>query len=239
MMPALMTRIVFALGLVALLGCSSDVDGPPADLFQPGDTVPQPKSMRYLALGDSYTIGQGVPVAERWPLVLAARLRADGLPVDSTRIIARTGWTTANLLQGIATGKPSHDQDLVSLLIGVNNEYQYRPIDEYETQFRQCLDTAIALAAGRKERVFVVSIPDYGYTPYGQSNQAVISGRIDAFNAVNRRVTAEYGIRYHDITPSSRQWRNDWVAGDGLHPSGAQYSAWVDVMLEGVAAMLR
>jgi lysophospholipase L1-like esterase len=239
MMPILMTRILIALGLFALLGCSTDLDSPPADLFQSGDTVSTPKSMRYLALGDSYTIGQGVQVADRWPVILSERLRAQGLPVDSTRIIARTGWTTANLLQGIATGQPGHDQDLVSLLIGVNNEYQYRPIDEYEMQFRQCLDTAIALAGGRKARVFVVSIPDYGYTPFGQSNQTVISGRIDAFNEVNRTVTAAYGIRYFDITPSSRQSRSDWVASDGLHPSGAQYSAWVDVMLEGVATMLR
>lgn len=240
MIPLLMTRLFFALSVLGLLGCNADLDSPPAEAFQPTDTIPAPrKPMRYLALGDSYTIGQNVAVAERWPVVLAERLRARELPVDSTRIIARTGWTTANLLQGIATGKPSHDQDLVSLLIGVNNEYQYRPIEEYELQFAQLLDTAVALAGGDKARVFVVSIPDYGYTPYGQSNQVVISGRIDAFNAVNRRITAEKGIRYFDITPTSRQNRADWVANDGLHPSGAQYSAWVDVMLDGVTEMLR
>lgn len=239
MIPMLISRLFLGLAFVGLLGCNADLNGPPADQFPASDTITTPQSMRYLALGDSYTIGQNVSVSERWPLVLAERLRARGLHVDSTRIIARTGWTTANLLQGIASGQPSNDQDLVSLLIGVNNEYQYRPIDEYEAQFRELMDKAIALAGGKKARVFVVSIPDYGYTPYGQSSQATISGRIDAFNAVNLRITNEYGIRYFDITPTSRQWRADWVANDGLHPSGAQYSAWVDIMLEGVAEMLR
>jgi lysophospholipase L1-like esterase len=235
----LFLRLITTLCFVSLLGCNTDLDGPSADQFQPTDTIAPTKSLRYLALGDSYTIGQSVAVAQRWPVVLAERLRADGLRVDSTRIIARTGWTTANLLQGIASGQPSRDQDLVSLLIGVNNEYQYRPIDEYETQFRQLMDTAIVLAGGKKGRVFVVSIPDYGYTPFGQSSQPTISGRIDAFNAVNRTVTAEYGVRYFDITPISRQGRADYVASDGLHPSGLQYSAWVDAMLDEVAVMLR
>jgi lysophospholipase L1-like esterase len=194
--------------------------------------------VRYLALGDSYTIGHGVETAQRWPEILKTRLEARGVAFDTLQIIARTGWTTGNLQAAMQSAQLDSGYTLVSLLIGVNNEYQYRPLDEYRLQFRSLLNQAIALAAGKTEHVFVVSIPDYGYTPYGQANQTVISGRIDAFNAVNREISAELGVRYFDITPSSRQWRPDFVAPDGLHPSGTQYAAWVDVIEPGVWEIL-
>lgn len=232
-----MVHLLLTLVLLAAFGCTRELDQPAANLFVEETEVPQ-RPIKYLALGDSYTIGESVAEADRWPNVLARALEARGMAVDTTRIIARTGWRTDNLLNGIAAEKPSHDQDLVSLLIGVNNEYQHRPIDEYRAQFQQCLDTAIALAGGNRAKVFVVSIPDYGYMPYGQGNQASISARIDQFNAVNKEITASYGMAYFDITPASRQWRDDFVAPDGLHPSGIQYAAWVKVMEAGVATML-
>lgn len=215
--------------------CSADLNGPDAAIFRP---TPAAK-VKYLALGDSYTIGQSVPADERWPVELQNRLQARGIAFDSMKIIAKTGWTTANLNAGIDAALPLEGYNLVSLLIGVNNEYQYRSIEEYADQFRALLERSILLAGNKPEKVFVVSIPDYGYTPYGQSNQTVISGRIDAFNAVNAAITNEMGIRYFDITPASRQSVPGFVANDGLHPSGLQYSAWVDVMEEGVFEMLQ
>lgn len=203
------------------------------------NTIETP-TWKYLALGDSYTIGESVPEEERWPVVLTERLRADGGELEDAEIIATTGWTTGNLISAIDFQEPSEDYDLVSLLIGVNNEFQGRTLDEYRTEFEELLDTSIRLAKGDTSRVFVVSIPDYGYTPFGQSNQAAISASIDQFNAANLEITNAYGIRYFDITPISREAFNGpgYVAGDGLHPSGYQYSLWVDLMYDGVKEML-
>jgi lysophospholipase L1-like esterase len=190
-------------------------------------------------LGDSYTIGQGVDAALRFPAQLADSLSARGIRLEPVQIIARTGWTTGNLLNAIAAQDPTEDQDLVTLLIGVNNEYQYRPLAEYEAEFQTCLEAAVRLAKGNRDRVCVISIPDYGYTPYGQSNQTVISGRIDAFNSINRQITTQQGIAYVDITPVSRQMREDFVASDGLHPSAIQYAAWVHEMVPVIETMLK
>ena len=198
--------------------------------------------VRYLALGDSYTIGHGVPETDRFPLQLAERLRADGWGAGDPRIVATTGWTTGSLLNALKNDALEHDYDLVSMLIGVNNQYQGRPLAEYELEFNQLLDSAVVYAGGDPAKVFVLSIPDYAYTPYGQSrpNPGQISGQIDIFNAKNKALTEARGIRYFDITPLSRQGLEEpsLVASDGLHPSGEMYRRWIDLFYAAVIQML-
>lgn len=196
----------------------------------------QTTAIKYLALGDSYTIGESVAETERWPVQLAAALSKKGIPVEKPTIIATTGWRTDNLKNGINIAQLKDKFQLVSLLIGVNNQYQGKPADQYAVEFEDLLKTAIALAGGDKERVFVVSIPDYGYTPFGEPKQEKISKELDEFNAINKRITAEHGITWFNITDISRNGLDDpaLVAGDGLHPSGKQYSLWVERILSGL-----
>ncbi|MGE0772755.1 MAG: SGNH/GDSL hydrolase family protein [Cyclobacteriaceae bacterium] len=185
--------------------------------------------LRYLALGDSYTIGESVSEQESWPMILADTLRLRGIDVEKPTIIATTGWRTDNLNNGINIARLKEDYDLVSLLIGVNNQYQGRAATDYAPAFEDLLKRAIALAKGKKENVFVVSIPDYGFTPFGEAKRAQITAAIDEFNRVNREITERHGITYVNITDISREGLNDpsLVAADGLHPSGKQYQLWV------------
>ncbi len=188
----------------------------------------QKPAIKFLALGDSYTIGESVPEADRWPEQLAAAMRAKGQAVDKPRIIAVTGWRTDQLKQAILDARLTNDYTLVSLLIGVNNQYQGRTAESYAPEFEELLNMAIQLAGGRKENVFVVSIPDYGFTPFGKAKQASITAGVDAFNRVNRSITEKAGIRYIEITDLTRHGLEDpsLVAADGLHPSGAMYNRW-------------
>lgn len=198
-------------------------------------TSKQPKD--YLALGDSYTIGESVPETERWPVQLAKALTEKGIPVASPKIIAVTGWRTDNLKNGIDIAQIKEKYDLVSLLIGVNNQYQGKPADAYAVEYETLLKTAVQLAGGEKANVFVVSIPDYGYTPFGAPNQPKISKELDEFNAINKRITETYGITYINITDISRRGLEDpeLVADDTLHPSGKQYTLWVERILENLS----
>src|SRR5437870_5075251 len=192
------------------------------------------KPVRYLALGDSYTIGASVAPAERWPVQLAAQLRANGLIVAEPLIIARTGWTTDELMAGIERQPPQGPFDLVSLLIGVNDQYRGHSSDDYRRQFRQLLHTAIAYAGGNPAHVIVLSIPDWSVTPFAAGQQrAAIAAAIDDFNAINRQETAQAGAHYVDVTPASRQALQDasLLASDGLHPSGKMYTQWVELVL--------
>jgi lysophospholipase L1-like esterase len=188
--------------------------------------------VRFLALGDSYTIGQGVPVADRWPVQLAERLQREGVVVEELKIIARTGWRTDNLISGITAENPETNYNLVSLLIGVNNQFQRTDIDTYPVEFKQLLNKAIELCGGRKSGVFVLSIPDYGYTPFGEGARAIISAEIDGYNRINREIANELGVAYFDITPISREAvaRPEYLSPDELHPSGEMYARWVDLM---------
>jgi lysophospholipase L1-like esterase len=191
---------------------------------------------KYLALGDSYTIGESVSGNERWPVQLAEALRKKGRSIESPRIIATTGWRTDNLKNAINIAQLKDEYGLVSLLIGVNNQYQGKPVEQFTSEFEDLLKTAIKLAGGKKENVFVVSIPDYGYTPFGKPKQEKISKELDEYNSISRTITEKYGVKYFYITDISRKGLEDpsLVAADGLHPSGKMYSAWVDLIIKGL-----
>lgn len=199
--------------------------------------------MNYLALGDSYTIGESVAENQRWPVQLTARLRAAGLAVADPQIIARTGWTTGELAARIAQEHITGPFDLVSLLIGVNNQYRGLSLADYRQEFGELLETAVALAGGETGRVVVLSIPDWGVTPFAAKmsrDPGQVAVEIDAFNAANRQEAAARGVAYVDVTPISRQAATDLalLADDGLHPSGKMYAAWVELALPLVCEML-
>jgi lysophospholipase L1-like esterase len=199
--------------------------------------------MRFLSLGDSYTIGESVPPDQRWPVQLAAWLRKEGAAIDEPQIIATTGWTTDELWAGMDRAAPRGPFELVSLLIGVNNQYRGRPVAEYQTQFDALLGRAIQLAGAQARRVLVLSIPDWGVTPFARSRDPAAIGRdIDEFNAANARAARLAGAQYVDVTPVSRLAATDaaLIAGDGLHPSGKMYAEWARLALpaarEGIGA---
>jgi lysophospholipase L1-like esterase len=189
---------------------------------------------KFLALGDSYTIGESVKEEERWPELLATELRKKGKSIEKPRIIATTGWRTDQLKKAIEEANLKPEYDLVSLLIGVNNQYQGKSAESYAPEFEELLNIAIKLAGGKKENVFVVSIPDYGFTPFGQPKQEQISKALDEYNAINKKITENAGVQYFNITNISRKGfeQPDLVADDTLHPSGVQYKLWVERILE-------
>lgn len=196
----------------------------------------------FLALGDSYTIGESVAEAERWPVQLADRLRSEGIADFATpAIVAKTGWTTDELADAVAAAKLKEPFDLVTLLIGVNNQYRGRPLPEYREQFARLLESAIRLAGGNREHVIVLSIPDWGVTPFAEGRDREQIGReIDAFNEVNLAEATKAGARYVDVTPVSRRAATDsaLVAEDGLHPSGLMYREWAELVLPQASAAL-
>ena len=191
--------------------------------------------VRYLALGDSYTIGEGVEDAGRWPAQLAARLRDAGITIDEPRIIATTGWTTDELAAAMEAAEPLGDWDFVSLLIGVNNQYRGRSVDEYVGEFHRLLRRAITLAGGRAQRVLVLSIPDWGVTPFAHASgrdRRAIADDLDAYNAAACELCMTEGVAFVDITAISRaDDATDMLAEDGLHPSAAQYARWAEAAL--------
>jgi lysophospholipase L1-like esterase len=194
-----------------------------------------------LALGDSYTIGEAVAAHERWPAVLAQRLRHSGTPIDEPQIVAVTGWTTDELAQGMDTAVLLPPYDLVTLQIGVNNQYRGRPADDYRAQFAGLLERAIALAGDRAARVVVASIPDWGVTRFASEqgrDRARIAAELDAYNALARAESERAGARFVDITGISRQ-HPELLADDGLHPSAAQYALWVEAIEPAARAALR
>jgi lysophospholipase L1-like esterase len=198
--------------------------------------------VRILALGDSYTIGESVAEAERWPVQLASLLRERGLDVAEPEIVARTGWTTGELAAAIEERSPVGPFDLVTLLIGVNNEYRGGSAEAYRPEFRALLETAIAFADGDAGRVIVLSIPDWSVTPFAEGrDRAALSRSLDAFNAVAREEAEAAGVVFVDITPGSRAAADDssLIAADGLHPSGAMYAQWAEAALPPAEAILR
>jgi len=198
-------------------------------------------ALTYLALGDSYTIGEAVPTEQSFPYLLTQQLNKGKHQVNDPAIIATTGWTTDELIEAVSKSEAVHKKfDLVTLLIGVNDQYRGLSQENYKIKFKQVLNTAINFAGGNKSHVFVLSIPDYGVTPFGKENENKTGAEIDQFNAINKLISNAAAVNYLDITGISRQAKNDpeLIAADGLHPSGKMYGEWVKLLESMVAAKL-
>jgi lysophospholipase L1-like esterase len=194
-----------------------------------------PLTFTYLALGDSYTIGESVPIYESFPYQAVQLLRQAGYHFHAAEIVAKTGWTTDELFTDITHRLLQPPYDIVSLLIGVNNQYRGRPLDEYKTQLTELLQQAIAFADNKPSHVIVLSIPDWGVTPFAAGRDAKkIAAEIDAFNAAQKSIAEKYKVHYIDITPGTREAANDdtLLAGDKLHPSGKEYARWAKRLID-------
>ncbi|MHA4811258.1 SGNH/GDSL hydrolase family protein [Flavitalea flava] len=205
------------------------------------------KLQTYLALGDSYTIGEGLLFYENFPCQTVQRLRQSGIPVAAPELIAKTGWTTDELMDGIRDTCLLPTYDFVSLLIGVNNEFRSRKLEEYQTQFETLLKQAIDFAGNKTTHVFVLSIPDWSVTPFantylpdtGGRNKEKIAGEIDAFNKAAQQISHQYSVNFLDITTHTRLAVSDkdLFASDGLHPSGKEYKFWAAQLAEKILAI--
>jgi lysophospholipase L1-like esterase len=219
-------RAVVVLALVAATCTSTPEDSVSTTTDQLGT------SARFLALGDSYTIGESVETDDRWPNLLGRNLEDSGYSFVDVQIVARTGWTTSELDAAIDGADPIGPFDLVTLLIGVNNQFRGLDSDEYRDEFGTLLDRAVGLAGDDPTRVVVVSIPDWGVTPFGSAYESIrIAEEIDRFNEIGRLGAEAAGAHWVDITPISRGDAPDLEADDGLHPSGEQYRLWVQEIL--------
>ena len=201
----------------------------------------QNNSISYLAFGDSYTIGEAVSEDQRWPVILTNKLNMEGYDVKQPLIIAKTGWTTNELQKAIEEKEPSSNYDLVSLLIGVNNQYRGYPIDQYKKEFKELLLQAITFANGDTTKVFVVSIPNYGVTPFGmEKGEDTIRQELLIYDSIADSISSEMDIPFINITPVSEKAKEDpsYIASDQLHPSGKQYKEWVELILPEVKLML-
>lgn len=200
--------------------------------------------MKFLALGDSYTIGESVAAGERWPQQLVELLRQRGVAIADPEIIAVTGWTTEELMAAIERQNPPDDYALVSVLAGVNNQYRGQSVESYAADLRGLLDRAVAFAGGNRERVLVLSIPDWTATPFFATTGRDFESQRDQmarYNAACREVAEAVGLAYYDITPSTLHAATDdsLVAADGLHPSGKLYAHWVKQIVDSVHETLR
>ncbi|MEN0004541.1 MAG: SGNH/GDSL hydrolase family protein [Bacteroidota bacterium] len=194
-------------------------------------------------MGDSYTIGESVSEEERFPIQLEQQLRAEDFEWEETRIIAQTGWTTGRLLQELDQLSLATDYDLVTLLIGVNNQFTNRTIEEYEAELQELIDLAITYANGERDRVVLISIPDYAFTPFGQifGEPIETTAAIELFNQRKLNIATEQGVEWVGITDISRRGLDQpaLVATDGLHPSGAMYALWVERLVPIANAILK
>jgi acyl-CoA thioesterase I len=248
-------QIVIVILSIFLLSCSSEDTAPknpvtPTSPVTPPvtqvPTAPIASSIKYLALGDSYTIGQSVCETCRFPEQLKTILKVTYPQTDfSLKVIARTGWTTSNLITAINNENPDSNYDLVTLLIGVNNQYQHLDFLVYQKEFPQLLDKAIALAKGNKKNVIVLSIPDYAYTPFasnaGEANRMKISTEIDQYNTFAENTCITNGVSFISITDITRQGlsNRNLVASDGLHPSETAYKMFIDRIFSKVKMILQ
>lgn len=232
-MVRLITITFLMLG--TLLSCTKD------DVAVTNIPVPVPidtsatESRTYLALGDSYTIGQSVQIADRYPVQTVKYLADQGIKFGTPEIIAQTGWTTADLLSALTSSPPLKPQyDIVTLLIGVNNQYQFGTQQEYADQFLTLLNLAIKYAGNNKKRVIVLSIPDYSVTPFANGrDKEYIAKQIDSFNLINQTIATRNTVGYLDVTGFSRIAANNpsLIASDGLHFSGEEYKVWADALV--------
>lgn len=220
----------FSVLLVFLFSCKGSSDA----AIVPDNGTKETKEVKILALGDSYTKGESVSQAKSFPYQLKDELEKDNsYKVSKLKVVAETGWTTANLQSSLTVNPIKDTFDLVTLLIGVNNQFQKLPISDYETEFMKLLQQAIGYAGNNKNKVIVLSIPDYGATPFGASSAALIGKDIDLYNSVNKSIAELVGVSYINITTISRKGANDssLVASDSLHPSAKMYTQWVSAML--------
>ncbi len=218
--------------LFVFTACQSKIDSSETDISEP---------IRYLALGDSYTIGTGINEENNYPNQLTDSLLSKEYQIDTTVVIATNGWTTTDLKNGIRDVNIPSNFDLVTLLIGVNNQYQGLDIDLYQTEFKELLDQAISFAQGDTSNVAVISIPNYGVTPFGQSgNPVVIRQEIEMYNSIAEQFASDYGIPFIDVTGISELAENDTtlLASDSLHPSAKMYALWVEEMLPTITEIL-
>jgi lysophospholipase L1-like esterase len=200
------------------------------------------KSFSWLALGDSYTIGESVNEDQRYTTQTVALLKNENISIQIPQYIATTGWTTLNLLDAIAAKDPQGPFDIVTLLIGVNDQYQHFDTGGYRKNFTACLKKAIALSGNKTDHVFVISIPDYSATPFAASSDtAEIRKELDEFNAINHAITLSFDISYTDITPLTREAKYDasLLASDGLHPSGKEYAKWAALLAPEIQKVLK
>jgi len=196
----------------------------------------------YLALGDSYTIGEGISLTKSFPYQAVALLRKDVYDLSAPEIIAKTGWTSDELEEGINSHILSAKYDIVTLLIGVNNQYRGRDIAEFKQQFENLLNRSIELANGKKDHVFVISIPDYGVTPFAKiMDSEKITKEIDEYNNLQKAIAIQYKVHYIDITEGSRKAKTNLslVANDGLHPSEKEYAKWAKKLVAGMKLLLK
>lgn len=192
----------------------------------------------YLALGDSYTIGKSVLPTENFPNQTVQFLRLDGFDFHSPEIIAKTGWTTDELQAAINKYNLLPSYNFVTLLIGVNDQYRGRTVEEFKPEFESLLKLAIYFAGGKNEHVIVLSIPDWGVTPFAvDRDRNQVAKEIDEYNAANKLIAGNYKVHYLDVTPGTREAAKDssLLAADGLHPSAKEYKRWA----EKVAAVIK
>ena len=202
--------------------------------------TPKEYKYTYLALGDSYTIGEMVDEKDRFPVQLVNRLRGDSISINEPVIIATTGWTTDELMAAIKEKNIKDTFNIVTLLIGVNNQYRGRDAENYRTELKQLLDIALNYAGGKKEHVFVLSIPDWGVTPFAEGkDRGKIAAEIDEYNSVKKEECEKLGVKFYDITEISRTSDPALTASDGLHPSGKMYSMWVDKIYSDIKQLLK
>lgn len=248
-------QIVIVILSIFLLSCNSEDTAPKIAVTPPQPslppvtqvpTTPISGSIKYLALGDSYTIGQSVCETCRFPEQLKASLKKIYSQTDfSLKVIARTGWTTSNLISAINNENPDPNYDLVTLLIGVNNQYQGIDFSLYQKEFPVLLNKAIALAKGDKKNVIVLSIPDYAYTPfastYSAGNRMKISTELDQYNTFAENTCISNGVSFISITDITRQGLSNrtLVASDGLHPSETAYKMFTDRIIPKVKMILQ
>jgi lysophospholipase L1-like esterase len=247
-----MVRFVLLLSAILFLGCRpSPASGlPTLERLQvdqqAGVTLDVPpeqgEPLRYLALGDSYTVGEAVQKSNRWPNQLASLLRDAGYEIEDPQIVARSGWTTDGLAAALQQAEIDPPYDLVSLLIGANNQFRDYSPESYRQELAALLEQSVAYAGNRPGRVLVLSIPDWSMTPVGsQFDRQTIAGEIDAFNWVIKQEAERQGVRFIDITPVSRNAESDpdLVAIDGLHPSGKMYAQWAALAVKETVLALK
>lgn len=237
------TALFIMLGIIPLVSCVKKTG---QTVIRPSSTSPATtdtsKPIRYLALGDSYTIGQSVNEEDRFPVQLSRRMRDNGFPLSDPKIIAVTGWTSSDLLMAVNQAGLSNDYDLITLCIGVNNQYQGWPIEPYKADLTKILQKCLSLTNNRNTRIVVLSIPDYSVTPFARySDTMSISRDIDRFNQAYRQVAEQFSVPFINITDISRLARDrpEYIASDGLHFSGKMYALWLDPLCDALRNLLK